>query len=170
MLTSMGTITCELFEDDAPNTVANFIHLAEKGFYDGTKFHRVIKDFMIQGGDPLSKTPETTRWGTGGPGYWFEDELSDRHHERYALSMANAGANTNGSQFFIVTKSNGTAWLDGKHAVFGRVSKGHEVCDAIEKVETSQGFNRPIQDVVIQKLTVSYKRNHKYEPKVHHDR
>ncbi|MBI4871548.1 MAG: peptidylprolyl isomerase [Candidatus Riflebacteria bacterium] len=164
--TNMGNMTCELFEDDAPNTVANFISLAEKGFYNGTKFHRIIKDFMIQGGDPNSKGPNYETWGTGGPGYSFEDEFSSRRNERYALSMANAGPNTNGSQFFIITKKDGTPWLDGKHSVFGRVLQGQDVADAIEKVATALR-DRPMNDVVIQKIVVDYKRNHRYEPRVH---
>ncbi len=169
IVTSMGSITAELYEDDAPNTVANFISLAKKGFYNGTKFHRVIKDFMIQGGDPNSKTEKTTTWGTGGPGYWFEDEISDKRNTRYALSMANAGPNTNGSQFFIITKQGGTPWLDGKHAVFGRLTKGKDVADAIEAVPTIPNYDRPVNDVVIKKITIDYKRSHKYEPKVHND-
>ncbi len=164
--TSMGNIVCELFEDDAPNTVANFISLIEKGFYNGTKFHRVIKDFMIQGGDPNSKGPNVETWGTGGPGYAFEDEPSSRKNERHALSMANAGPNTNGSQFFIITKKDGTPWLDGKHTVFGRVIQGQDIADAIEKVPTALR-ERPQTDVVINKVIIDYKRGHRYEPAVH---
>lgn len=166
IVTSMGSITAELFEDDAPNTVANFVSLAEKGFYSGCKFHRVIKDFMLQGGDPNSKEADVAKWGMGGPGYWFEDEFSSRTNEKYALSMANSGPNTNGSQFFIVTKEGGTPWLNGRHSVFGRVLKGQEVADAIEKVETGEA-DRPKKDVVIEKVVIDFKRDHKYEPKVH---
>lgn len=171
LVTSMGKMTCELFEDDAPNTVANFISLCEKNFYDGTKFHRVIKNFMLQGGDPNSKGKDTSKYGSGGPDYSFEDEISSRKNLRYALSMANSGPNTNGSQFFVITKVDGTDWLDGKHAVFGRVIQGEEVADAIEGVETikvdnGQQVDRPAKDVVLQKTIIDYKRNHPYEPKV----
>ena len=122
--TSRGSIVCELFAKDAPNTVSNFVFLARDKFYDGTLFHRVIKDFMVQGGDP-----EGT--GRGGPGYRFNDELKNnpRRHKRGSLSMANAGPNTNGSQFFITHVV--TDWLDGKHTVFGQVTSGQDVVDAI---------------------------------------
>jgi peptidyl-prolyl cis-trans isomerase B (cyclophilin B) len=144
--TAKGDIVLELFEDEAPNTVANFISLAEKGFYNGLKFHRVIADFMIQGG-----CPEGT--GRGGPGYCFDDECSPkRRHEKGSLSMANAGPGTNGSQFFITHKS--TPWLDGKHTVFGRVLKGQDVVDGV-----AQG------DKMIE-VRVDRKRGHAYEPKV----
>src|SRR3954463_10200693 len=124
--TSRGTIVCDLFPKDAPNTVNNFVFLARDGFYDGTKFHRVIADFMVQGGDP-----EGT--GRGGPGYKFADELRNnpRKHQRGSLSMANAGPNTNGSQFFITHVA--TDWLDGKHTVFGQVRTGQEVVDSIKQ-------------------------------------
>src|SRR6266481_1592540 len=125
--TNHGDISIELFDDDAPKTVENFVSLARKGFYDGVIFHRVIPDFMIQGGDP-------TGTGSGGPGYTFEDEFNDHPVARGALAMANAGPNTNGSQFFIVT-AEATPWLDGKHAVFGRVTKGMDVVDAISSVD-----------------------------------
>jgi peptidyl-prolyl cis-trans isomerase B (cyclophilin B) len=123
--TSRGTIVCDLFSKDAPKTVNNFVFLAKDGFYDGTKFHRVIADFMIQGGDP-----EGT--GRGGPGYRFNDELSGnyRKHQRGSLSMANAGPNTNGSQFFITHVV--TDWLDGKHTVFGQVTSGQDVVDSVK--------------------------------------
>ena len=123
--TNHGAIELELFDDDAPKTVENFRKLAGDGFYDGVIFHRVIKDFMIQGGDP-------TGTGTGGPGYTFEDEFNDHKVERGALAMANAGPNTNGSQFFIVT-TDAAPWLDGKHTVFGEVTKGQEVVNAIRQ-------------------------------------
>ncbi|MBI1896721.1 MAG: peptidylprolyl isomerase [Acidobacteria bacterium] len=124
--TSRGPIVCELFARDAPVTVNNFVFLAREAFYDGTRFHRVIADFMIQGGDP-------TGTGRGGPGYRFSDEFKDnpRKHERGVLSMANAGPNTNGSQFFITHVA--TPWLDGKHTVFGRVLQGQEVVDAVQQ-------------------------------------
>ena len=124
--TNHGAIELELFADDAPKTVQNFEDLARKGFYDGVIFHRVIPDFMIQGGDPQGT-------GTGGPGYTFEDEINDHKVERGALAMANAGPNTNGSQFFIVTADE-CPWLDGKHTVFGRVTAGMEVVDTISQL------------------------------------
>jgi cyclophilin family peptidyl-prolyl cis-trans isomerase len=145
MQTSHGPIEIELFDDDAPKTVENFTKLARDGFYDGIIFHRVIPDFMIQGGDP-------TGTGTGGPGYQFEDEFNDNKVVRGALAMANAGPNTNGSQFFIVT-AEACPWLDGKHTVFGRVTAGMEVVDAIERVETGPG-DRPRDEVQIE--TVSF--------------
>jgi peptidyl-prolyl cis-trans isomerase B (cyclophilin B) len=124
--TAKGKIVCELFAKDVPVTVNNFVFLAREGFYNGTVFHRVIADFMIQGGDP-------TATGQGGPGYSFRDELGpDKpRHQRGSLSMANAGPNTNGSQFFITHKA--TSWLDGKHTVFGQVREGQSVVDAIQK-------------------------------------
>ena len=123
--TDRGTIRVELAADKAPLTVANFVNLAQRGFYDGLKFHRVINDFMIQGGCPLGT-------GTGGPGYRFEDEANNGlRHERGVLSMANAGPNTNGSQFFITHVA--TPWLDGKHTVFGNVIEGLDVVDAIRQ-------------------------------------
>src|SRR5216110_2821677 len=128
--TNHGAIEVELFDDDAPKTVENFVKLARDGFYDGVVFHRVIPDFMIQGGDP-------TGTGSGGPGYTFEDEFNHHKVDRGALAMANAGPNTNGSQFFIVT-ADATPWLDGKHTVFGRVADGMEVIDKIEGGETDQ--------------------------------
>ena len=124
--TNHGAIELELFADDAPKTVQNFEDLARKGFYDGVIFHRVIPDFMIQGGDPRGT-------GTGGPGYTFEDEINEHKVERGALAMANAGPNTNGSQFFIVT-AEACPWLDGKHTVFGRVTTGMEVVDKISQL------------------------------------
>ncbi len=145
MSTSEGDITFELFADDAPKTVENFTTLARKGFYDGLVFHRVIKDFMVQGG-----CPEGT--GRGGPGYTFEDEFNPNLIVRGALAMANAGPNTNGSQFFIVTAQS-CPWLDGKHTVFGNVVDGMDVVDRIENAETD-GMDRPVEDVMIEKLTV----------------
>src|SRR5713226_9075322 len=138
--TNHGPIHVELFPDSAPKTVNNFVKLANDGFYDRVIFHRVIPDFMIQGGDP-------TGTGSGGPGYSFEDEFNDHKVERGALAMANAGPNTNGSQFFIVT-ADSCPWLDGKHTVFGRVSGGMDVVDAISALATD-ARDRPQPDVVI---------------------
>ena len=143
--TNHGAIEVELFDDDAPKTVANFRKLAADGFYDGAIFHRVIKDFMIQGGDP-------TGTGTGGPGYTFEDEINDHKIVRGALAMANAGPNTNGSQFFVVT-TDAAPWLDGKHTVFGRVTGGMDAVDAIEAQPTGRG-DRPVDDCVIERVTL----------------
>jgi cyclophilin family peptidyl-prolyl cis-trans isomerase len=143
MQTNHGAIEIELFDDAAPKTVENFKKLARDGFYDGVIFHRVIQDFMIQGGDP-------TGTGTGGPGYQFEDEFNDNKVVRGALAMANAGPNTNGSQFFIVT-AEATPWLDGKHTVFGRVTSGMDVVDTIEQVETGPG-DKPREDVRIESI------------------
>ena len=143
MHTNHGAIELELFDEDAPKTVENFRKLAADGFYDGVIFHRVIKDFMIQGGDP-------TGTGTGGPGYTFEDEFNDHKVERGALAMANAGPNTNGSQFFIVT-TDAAPWLDGKHTVFGRVTSGMDAVDSIEGTETDAA-DKPSTDAVIERL------------------
>ena len=141
--TNHGPIAVELFDEDAPKTVQNFRKLAGDGFYDGVIFHRVIKDFMIQGGDP-------TGTGTGGPGYTFEDEINDHKVERGALAMANAGPNTNGSQFFIVT-TGAAPWLDGKHTVFGRVTSGMDAVDSIEGTATG-ARDKPVDDVVIERV------------------
>jgi cyclophilin family peptidyl-prolyl cis-trans isomerase len=146
MQTNHGAIEIELFDDDAPKTVENFTKLARDGFYDGVIFHRVIPNFMVQGGDP-------TGTGSGGPGYQFEDEFNDWKIVRGALAMANAGPNTNGSQFFIVT-AEACAWLDGKHTVFGRVTSGMDVVDAIEQVDTDPG-DKPRADVHIKSVTVA---------------
>jgi cyclophilin family peptidyl-prolyl cis-trans isomerase len=143
--TNHGAIAVELFDEDAPKTVDNFLKLARDGFYDGVSFHRVIPDFMIQGGDP-------TGTGSGGPGYQFEDEFNQHKVERGALAMANAGPNTNGSQFFIVTAES-CPWLDGKHTVFGRVTDGMDVVDSISGVETDSR-DRPQRDVVIANVEV----------------
>jgi cyclophilin family peptidyl-prolyl cis-trans isomerase len=144
--TNAGAITIELFDDDAPKTVENFRKLSGDGFYDGLIFHRVIRDFMIQGG-----CPEGT--GTGGPGYTFEDEINQNKIVRGALAMANAGPNTNGSQFFIVTTEE-APWLDGKHTVFGRVTNGMDAVDAIEGTETGPG-DRPVEPQVIERVELS---------------
>ena len=146
MTTSHGEIQFELFDLEAPKTVGNFRKLAADGFYDGLSFHRIIPEFMIQGGCPLGT-------GTGGPGYTFEDEINDHKVERGALAMANAGPNTNGSQFFIVTVSE-APWLDGKHTVFGRVTSGMDVVDAIEGLPTDHR-DRPREDAVMESVTVS---------------
>jgi cyclophilin family peptidyl-prolyl cis-trans isomerase len=143
MNTTNGAITLELFDEEAPQTVENFRKLATDGFYNGVIFHRVIRDFMIQGG-----CPEGT--GTGGPGYTFADEFNDHKIVRGALAMANAGPNTNGSQFFIVT-TDSAPWLDGKHTVFGRVTDGMDTVDAIEGLETD-GRDRPVQPPVIESI------------------
>ena len=144
MQTSAGEIVIELFDDDAPKTVENFKTLGQDGFYDGLIFHRVIKDFMIQGGCPQGT-------GTGGPGYTFEDEINDHKIVRGTLAMANAGPDTNGSQFFLVT-TDACPWLDGKHTVFGQVVEGMDVLDAIEAAETDPR-DRPVEDVRIDSLT-----------------
>jgi peptidyl-prolyl cis-trans isomerase B (cyclophilin B) len=140
MNTTEGPVTLELFDEDAPKTVGNFKELAGQGFYDGLIFHRVIKDFMIQGGCPQGT-------GTGGPGYTFEDEINQHKVERGKLAMANAGPNTNGSQFFIVT-IDAAPWLDGKHTVFGEVTEGMDVIDRIEGAETD-ARDRPVNEVRI---------------------
>jgi peptidyl-prolyl cis-trans isomerase B (cyclophilin B) len=145
MHTNHGPIELELFEDDAPKTVENFVKLSKDGYYDGLIFHRVIKDFMIQGGCPQGT-------GTGGPGYEFEDEINDHKIVRGALAMANRGPNTNGSQFFIVT-TDAASWLDGKHTVFGEVRSGMEAVDSIEATETG-AQDRPTEDAVIERVEV----------------
>ena len=159
--TSEGNIVCRLFDKEAPKTVANFVELAEgkrewthpsthkkskDRLYDGTIFHRVIPDFMIQGGDP-------TGTGSGGPGYQFEDEFNDHPVARGALAMANAGPNTNGSQFFIVT-ADACPWLDGAHTVFGRVTGGMDVVNEIGTADTDHS-DRPLDEIRIEKLTVA---------------
>ena len=145
MKTSEGDIVLELFDEDAPKTVSNFKKLASDGFYDGLVFHRIIDDFMIQGGCPQGT-------GTGGPGYTFEDEINDHKVVRGALAMANAGPNTNGSQFFIVTADE-CPWLDGKHTVFGRVTDGMDVVDKLEGLPTD-GRDKPREDARIETLEV----------------
>ena len=145
--TNFGDIELELFEKDAPKTAANFLKLAESGFYNGVKFHRAIPNFMIQGGDPNSKDSNWADDGTGGPGYAFEDEINARKIVRGILAMANSGPNTNGSQFFIVTAA-ATPWLDGKHTVFGRVLNGMEVVSKIENLPRNQN-NHPLEDAII---------------------
>src|ERR671927_1441084 len=142
MVTNHGDIEIELFDEDAPKTVQNFKDLAGEGFYDGLVFHRVIRDFMIQGGCPQGT-------GTGGPGYQFEDEINQHRIVRGTLAMANAGPNTNGSQFFIVTTQE-APWLDGKHTVFGQVTNGMEAVDAIESTPTD-ARDRPEEPAVIER-------------------
>jgi cyclophilin family peptidyl-prolyl cis-trans isomerase len=144
MQTNHGAIELELFAADAPATVENFTKLARDGFYDGVIFHRVIRDFMVQGGDP-------TGTGSGGPGYKFADEFNSHKIVRGALAMANAGPNTNGSQFFIVT-AEACPWLDGKHTVFGEITSGMDVVDKIEGLPTGPG-DRPLDDVRIESVT-----------------
>ena len=144
--TSEGPIELELHAEDAPKTVENFVKLSREGFYEGVIFHRVIPDFMIQGGDP-------TGTGTGGPGYQFEDEFNQHPVERGAFAMANAGPNTNGSQFFIVT-TEAAPWLDGKHTVFGRVTSGMDVVDRISQVDRDAN-DRPREPVTIERVELS---------------
>jgi len=146
MQTTEGTIVFELFDEDAPKTVDNFRKLASEGFYDGLNFHRIISDFMIQGGCPQGT-------GTGGPGYTFEDEINSHKIVRGALAMANAGPNTNGSQFFIVT-TGAAPWLDGKHTVFGEITDGMDVVDAIEASETD-ARDKPLEEKKIDKVELS---------------
>lgn len=151
--TSEGDITIDFLENDAPNTVANFVKLAKEGFYDGTKFHRVIKGFMIQGGDPLTKDDAmSARWGTGGPGYQFADEIhANNRNNPGTISMANSGPNTNGSQFFINVAPNN--FLDPKHTVFGTVTAGMDVIAKIENTPTGAG-DKPVTPMVITSITL----------------
>ena len=144
--TNHGPINVELFPDDAPKTVANFVKLVNDGFYEGVVFHRVIPDFMIQGGDP-------TGTGSGGPGYSFEDEFNDHKVVKGALAMANAGPNTNGSQFFIVT-TDAAPWLDGKHTVFGAVVEGMDAVTAVAGTATD-GSDRPLEPQTIERVELS---------------
>ena len=144
--TNKGVLELELFDADAPKTVENFVKLARDGFYDGVVFHRVIEDFMIQGGDP-------TGTGMGGPGYQFEDEINQYRVERGALAMANAGPNTNGSQFFVVV-AEACPWLDGLHTVFGRVTSNMDVVDEIAHLPTD-GQDRPLDEVRIESIRIA---------------
>jgi peptidyl-prolyl cis-trans isomerase B (cyclophilin B) len=144
--TNHGPVEVKFFDEDAPKTVENFRKLSADGFYDGLAFHRVIPDFMIQGGCPLGT-------GTGGPGYTFEDEFNDHKIVRGALAMANAGPDTNGSQFFIVTKEE-ASWLDGKHTVFGEVTSGMDAVDAIEGLPTGAG-DQPEEPAVIERVELA---------------
>ncbi len=152
--TNYGDITVA-FRKETPVTVANFVKLAKEGFYDGVRFHRVIKNFMIQSGDPKSKDLNLkNEWGTGGPGYVFKDEVFQNDEmNQGVLAMANAGPGTNGSQFFIVTAPQGTDWLVGKHTIFGKVTRGLDVALAIDSVATVPG-DRPVKDVIIEKVVL----------------
>ncbi len=150
--TSLGDIKVKFFADDSPITVNNFMNLAQKGFYNKTKFHRIITDFMIQGGDPNSKDDNWADDGTGGPGYKFQDEFNTHKLVRGSLAMANSGPNTNGSQFFIVTKDS-TPWLDGRHTNFGQVIDGDDIVKKIEAVKTNER-DHPIDDIVINFVTL----------------
>ncbi len=153
MSTSMGDITIELNPTDAPKTVENFVKLANEGFYDGTKFHRVIPNFMVQGGDRLTKDDSAVaRWGTGGPGYALEDEIHENNRNSVGtISMANSGPNTNGSQFFLNVADND--FLDTKHTVFGTITSGMDVVNAIVNVPT-EGADRPVEAVTINSVTI----------------
>ena len=154
MKTNMGEIKLELFVKDAPETVSNFIKLSNEKFYDGTRFHRVIKGFMIQGGDPNSKDDNWSNDGIGGPGYAFKDEINSNKIIRGVLAMANAGPNTNGSQFFIVTTES-APWLDGKHTVFGKVVEGMDAVDKIENATTDKARNdHPIENMTIELMAI----------------
>ncbi|HZJ40811.1 MAG TPA: peptidylprolyl isomerase [Candidatus Saccharimonadales bacterium] len=148
--TSLGDITVKFYNSDSPITVNNFMNLAQQGFYNGTKFHRVIKDFMIQGGDPNSKETDTNMYGTGDPGYKFADEFNSHKLIAGSLAMANSGPNTNGSQFFIVTLAE-TPWLDGMHTNFGEVVDGLDVVKNIEGVATG-ARDIPVADVVVNSI------------------
>lgn len=152
--TNVGSMEFELYNDLAPKTVENFEKLAKDGFYDDVRFHRVIKDFMIQGGDPLTKNADLKQfWGTGGPGYAIKDEFAKelRHDKKGVLSMANSGPNTGGSQFFITLIP--APWLDDKHAVFGRLISGEDVLDKIGNTKTDSS-DRSVEDVVIKKIKI----------------
>lgn len=151
--TNKGVIGIDFFEGKAPKTIDNFILLAKAGFYDGTKFHRVIPDFMIQGGDPNSRGDDKNIYGTGGPGYMFEDEINDEKLVRGVLAMANAGPGTNGSQFFIVT-AEATPWLDGMHTAFGKVVGGMKVVDAISDVPRD-GRDVPTDPVIVESVKIN---------------
>ncbi len=151
--TNYGDIEIEFRKEGTPKTIENFIKLAKEGFYDGTKFHRVIKGFMIQGGDPLSKDDTVKdRWGTGGHGYQFDDEIdTDNHNNKGTIAMANAGPNTNGSQFFINVADNN--FLDTKHTVFGEVINGMDVVETIENAETFSD-DKPVESVIIKSISI----------------
>ena len=150
--TNLGVIKFKMYADDAPKTVENFEKLASEGFYDDIKFHRVIKDFMIQTGDPNSKDDDWSNDGQGGPGYSFEDEINSHLLVKGSVAMANSGPNTNGSQFFIVTATS-TPWLDGKHTNFGEVTEGMDVVEKIESTETNAS-DHPLEDIVMTKVYI----------------
>ncbi|MCD4658099.1 MAG: peptidylprolyl isomerase [Planctomycetes bacterium] len=165
IITSMGDIVVELFEDDTPNTVANFIELCEAKFFDDIRFHRIIKGFMIQGGCPYAKGEVSQRAGSGDAGYKFADEFVDKHKfdSKGLLAMANSGPNTNGSQFFITLGA--ATWLNGKHTIFGKVIDGMDIVDKIGAVQTSKPGDRPVEEVYIKKTEITQKRNHEYKVK-----
>jgi len=148
--TNMGDIEIEFFAKEAPLAVENFVTLARAGFFDSTKFHRVIKDFMIQGGDPFSKADDKSKYGFGGPGYTFPDEQTNIKLEKGIVAMANSGPNTNGSQFFIIT-AEATPWLDGKHTPFARVISGMDIVEKIENVETGQN-DIPVDPIIVNSI------------------
>jgi len=150
IITNFGNIKVQFYNEDSPITVNNFLNLADKGFYNGIKFHRVMSDFMIQGGDPNSKDDDWSNDGIGGPGYKFQDEINQYKLVSGSMAMANSGADTNGSQFFIVTADE-TPWLDGKHTNFGYVIEGMDVVKKIESVDTNEN-DHPIEDVVIENI------------------
>lgn len=154
--TSLGDITVKFYNDASPVTVNNFLKLASDKFYDGTRFHRVIKDFMIQGGDPNSKDEDWSNDGMGGPGYTFKDEINNHSLVRGSLAMANAGPNTNGSQFFIVTAAS-TPWLDGKHTNFGEVVSGMEVVSKIENAKANAN-DHPLENITIASIDLIKKK------------
>ncbi len=145
--TNLGTIEVKFYNSESPRTVNNFMNLAQAGFYNGVKFHRIIKDFMIQAGDPLTKESNTMLYGTGGPGYTFEDEINNHKLVAGSFAMANAGKNTNGSQFFIVT-AEATPWLDGNHTNFGQVVSGMDVVKKMDAADTN-ARDLPLSDIVI---------------------
>jgi cyclophilin family peptidyl-prolyl cis-trans isomerase len=162
--TNMGTFKISFYNDKSPETVKNFVSLAKKGFYENTKFHRVIKDFMIQGGDPNSKTDDKSSYGRGGPGYSFNDEISDVPLVKGVVAMANSGPNTNGSQFFVITAP-ATPWLQGKHTAFAKVIEGMDTVDKIGKVRTelcagedyynpAKHCDLPLTPIVINKISL----------------
>jgi len=148
--TNWGKIKVKLYNAESPQTVNNFLQLADKKFYDGTKFHRVIKDFMIQGGDPNSRDDDWSNDGQGGPGYEFPDEFNAPKLKRGSLAMANSGPDTNGSQFFIIT-AEATPWLDGKHTNFGEVIEGMDIVDKMENVKVNAN-SHPLEDIVIKSI------------------
>lgn len=148
--TNLGNIKVKFYGEDSPITVGNFLKLSQDGFYNGTKFHRVIKDFMIQGGDPNSKDDDWSNDGTGGPGYSFQDEFNSHKLVKGSLAMANSGPNTNGSQFFIVTTKS-TPWLDGKHTNFGEVEDGMDIVEKIEDAKVNEN-DHPTEDVVVESI------------------
>ena len=165
IVTSMGDIVVELFEDDTPNTVANFIELCEAKFYDDIRFHRIIKGFMIQGGCPFAKGSVSARAGSGDAGYKFADEFVDKYKfdSKGLLAMANSGPNTNGSQFFITLGA--AEWLNGKHTIFGKVIEGMDIVDKLGAVQTSKPGDKPVKEVYIKETQILQKRNHEYKVK-----